>query len=732
MNITKRLNNILGYAYQLVQNKKHKYITLEHIFYAMLKNSTMSSVLREMGGDIEYMIIMLDKYLDTYVDRLETIPKNFQPLETVAFQRSTNRMFEHIQGAKKTIATEFDMLIAMMDEEDSFFVKLLDRFNIIKLDIMEYISQNTPQSENTKQAEIEKYTIEMVAQALEYDDVIGREKEIDRIMQILSRRKKNNPILVGEAGVGKSALIEGLAKKIATNAVPKHLQNKKIFSLDLGSLIAGTKYRGEFEKRIKAILTELKKHKEPILFVDEIHMIVGAGASGSGNVDVANLLKPALARGEIRCIGTTTYEEYKQTFEKDKALKRRFQKIDIEEPSVEDTIKILKGLKKRYEDFHNVSYSSEALVLAVKLSKKYLREKYLPDSAIDVIDEIGAKFKLKNRNKITKADIEEIISSMANIPKENAKADELEKLKNLENLLKQKVFSQNEAIKNIVKVIKRKKAGLTREDKPVGSFLFVGPTGVGKTEIAKQLSQIMGIHFERFDMSEYQESHSVAKLIGSPPGYVGYEKGGLLTETIRKHPYSVLLLDEIEKAHPDIVQVLLQVMDNATLTDSDGRKADFRNIILIMTSNLGVGEGSNIGFNKEKDDFKEEAIKRFFAPEFINRLDAIIRFKPLNKASLFKVIDKFMEEVSEKLKTKGIFVALSDKAKEYIAQKGYDPKMGARPIMRIIESEIIEPLSDEILFGNLPKGTLITVDFDNKIKFKKQKQKRDKKPSKNL
>jgi len=719
MNITERLNRILQYAFSDVKKRKNEFITLEHIFYAMLRNSTMASFLRSLGSDVEYMTIMTNRYLDTYLDKLDNLPKNFQPIETDAFQRVTNRMFEHLQGVRKDTADEFDFLIAMMEEEDSFFIKLLERFNITKLDIVEYVSdmkRDTPKQKEEK--EIEKYTVEMVNESLKYDNVIGRDKEIDRVMQVLSRRKKNNPILVGEAGVGKSAIVEGLAKKIAVGDVPEHLKDKKIFSLDIGSLIAGTKYRGEFEKRMKIVLKELKKYDEPILFIDEIHMIVGAGASGNGTMDVANLLKPALARGEIRCIGATTYEEYKQTFEKDKALNRRFQKIDINEPSISDTIKILKGLQARYEDFHKVKYSNEAITSAVELSKKYLREKFLPDSAIDVIDEVGAKFRLKNKFRITKLDIEDIVANMANIPKDSTKTNEIEKIRTLEYKLKQKVFAQDNAIKEIVKVIKRKKAGLTRDDKPIGSFLFVGPTGVGKTELAKQISQIMGIHFERFDMSEYQEAHSVAKLIGSPPGYVGYEKGGLLTETIRKHPYTVLLLDEIEKAHPDVVKILLQVMDNATLNDNDGRSADFRNVILIMTSNLGVGEGSNIGFNQEQSDFKEEAIKSFFAPEFINRLDAVIRFRPLNKESLFNVVDKFLEETIQKLKKRNIKLTLSKKAKEELIKRGYNPKMGARPMARIIESEIIEPLSDEILFGKLSKGGEVEVDFDKRFRFK--------------
>jgi ATP-dependent Clp protease ATP-binding subunit ClpA len=720
MNISERLNRILTYTYNDVKKRKHQFVTLEHIFYSMLRNSTMASLLEDLGADVEYLTIMVDRYLDKYLETVSTLSDNFQPIETEAFNRVSNRMFEHLQGIRRDVADEFDMLVAMTDEEDSFFMQLLEKFDISKLDIKEYISQIKRET-SSKESEIDKYSVEMTARAIKYDRVIGRDKEIYRVMQILSRRKKNNPILVGEAGVGKTAIVEGLAKLIATNLVPTHLRNRKIFSLDIGSLIAGTKYRGEFEKRLKVILSELSKYDEPILFIDEIHMIIGAGTGGNGSMDVANLLKPALARGDIRCIGATTYEEFKNSIQKDKALLRRFQKIDISEPSIDDTIKILKGLKPKYEEYHNVKYSNEALVTAVELSKKYLREKYLPDSAIDVIDEVGAKFKLKNKTRITKIDIEDIVSQMANIPKEKAKLNEIEKLRTLEYRLKQKIFSQDKAIKEIVKVIKRKKAGLSRDDKPIGSFLFVGPTGVGKTEVAKQLAQIMGIYFIRFDMSEYQEAHSVAKLIGSPPGYVGYEKGGILIEEIRKHPYSVLLLDEIEKAHQDIVQILLQVMDNATLSDSDGRKADFRNVIIIMTSNLGVGSGSNIGFNQEKTDFKEEEIERFFAPEFLNRLDAVIRFKPLNRDSLFMVVDKFLEEVRDKLKRRHITLNLSKRAKEELIKKGYNPKMGARPMARVIENEIIEPLSDEILFGKLSKGGSVEVDFDKGFRFEVRK-----------
>ena len=715
MQITQNLRKLLNEIVNEAKRRQNEYITVDHAFYILLKDKNIKALLEDVGVDVDYIRRGLDYYLDRYIEK---VPLNVTPTETLSFHKATERMINHIQGIRKNVADELDFFVALLEDETSYANQLLREFGIEKVEIVEYISDNKEEKEKKKSSSIKEFTTELTAIAKDFDDVIGREKEINRVMQILVRRKKNNPVLVGEAGVGKTAIVEGLAKKIALNEVPKQLQNKKIYSLDIGSLIAGTKYRGEFEKRMKAILDELKKDKEPILFIDEIHMIVGAGAAGNSSMDVANLLKPALSRGEIRCIGATTYEEYKNSFEKDRALNRRFQKIDIKEPSIEDTIKILKGLKNRYEEFHNVRYSEEALKSAASLAKKYLREKFLPDSAIDLIDEAGAKFKLKGKKLITKADIESIVASIANIPK-SATNNEIEKLRNLEVNLKSKVFGQDIAIKELVKVIKRKKAGLTREDKPIGSFLFVGPTGVGKTEIAKQLANILGINFLRFDMSEYQEKHSVAKLIGSPPGYVGYEKGGLLTESIRKQPHTVLLLDEIEKAHPDIVQILLQVMDNATLTDNDGRKADFRNVILIMTSNLGVGEGNNPGFLQEFSEFKEEAIERFFAPEFLNRLDAIVRFKPLSKENILMVVDKFIGELQDRLNSKKVKLTLTKRAKNALAKKGYSVKLGARPLARVIEENIVEPLSDEILFGELKNGGEVKVDFvKNKFNLK--------------
>ncbi|GAB6044967.1 ATP-dependent Clp protease ATP-binding subunit ClpA [Caminibacter profundus] len=712
MQITETLRKILNEIVMEAKRRKNEYITVDHAFYVLLKDKNIRAILEDVGVDIDYIRRGLDYYLDTYIEK---VPVETTPTETLNFHRATERMFKHISGINKPYADEIDFFVALLEDETSYATQLLREFGIEKVEIVEYVTEIKDLEEtkkiNKKESILNEFTIELTSIAKYFDDVIGREKEIDRVMQILARRKKNNPILVGEPGVGKTAVVEGLAKKIALKEVPEILKGKKIYSLDMGSLVAGTKYRGEFEKRMKAILEELKKENEPILFIDEIHMIVGAGAAGDSKMDVANLLKPALARGEIRCIGATTYEEYKNHFEKDRALNRRFQKIDIKEPSIEDTIKILEGLKSRYEEFHNVRYSREAIKSAAILAKKYLREKFLPDSAIDLIDEAGAKYKLRGKKLITKSDIESIVASIANIPKESATQNEIEKLKNLETNLKSKVFGQDEAIKELVKVIKRKKAGLTREDKPIGSFLFVGPTGVGKTEIAKQLALLLGVNFLRFDMSEYQEKHSVAKLIGSPPGYVGYEKGGLLTEAIRKNPHTVLLLDEIEKAHPDIVQILLQVMDNATLTDNDGRKADFRNVILIMTSNLGVGEGNAPGFMQEFSEFKEEAIHRFFAPEFLNRLDAIVRFKPLSKDSILLVVDKFINELQDKLANKKVKIKLTKRAKEALAKKGYSVTLGARPLARVIEENIVEPLSEEILFGDLKSGGKVKIDY---------------------
>jgi len=708
MQITENLRNIFNEIVEEAKKRKNEYITVDHAFYVLLKDKNIRVLLEDVGVDVDYVRRGLDYYLDRYIEKVSF---KVNPTETLAFHKATERMINHIQGIRKSVADELDFFVALLEDESSYTSQLLKEFGIEKIEIVEYITETKTDNKKEKKSVLEEFTTELTSIAGDFDDVIGRDEEIQRVMQVLVRRKKNNPVLVGEAGVGKTAIVEGLAKLIAQNRVPKQLKNKKIYSLDIGALVAGTKYRGEFEKRIKAVLEELKTQKEPILFIDEIHMIVGAGAAGSSSMDIANLLKPALARGEIRCIGATTYEEYKNHFEKDKALNRRFQKIDIKEPSIEDTIKILEGLKDRYEEFHNVRYSKEALKSAAILAKKYLREKFLPDSAIDLIDEAGAKYKLKGKKLITKSDIETIVAKIANIPKESTHNNEIEKLKTLEENLKAKVFGQDNAVKELVKVIKRKKAGLTREDKPIGSFLFVGPTGVGKTEIAKQLANILGINFLRFDMSEYQEKHSVAKLIGSPPGYVGYEKGGLLTEAIRKQPHTVLLLDEIEKAHPDIVQILLQVMDNATLSDNDGRIADFRNVVLIMTSNLGVGEGNNPGFLQEFAEFKEEAIERFFAPEFINRLDAVVRFKPLNQESVLMVVDKFINELQDKLNAKKVRLKLTKRAKNALAKKGYTPKFGARPLARVIEEKIVEPLSDEILFGDLKGGGEVKIDF---------------------
>ena len=726
MNITENLKKILAEIINETKRRKNEYITIDHAFYVLLKNREIKEILEDVGVEVDYVRRGLDYYLDRYIEK---VPVAVNPSETMAFHKATERMINHLEGIKKPVADEIDFFISLLEDETSYTSQLLKEFGIEKVEIVEYVTEikdieKEIEDLNEKKSMLEEFTTELTKEAENFDDVIGREKEIDRVIQILARRKKNNPVLVGEPGVGKTAIVEGLAKKIATKKVPQVLKDKKIYSLDMGSLIAGTKYRGEFEKRIKAVLKELKKENEPILFIDEIHMIVGAGAAGDSKMDVANLLKPALAKGEIRCIGATTYEEYKNHFEKDKALNRRFQKIDIKEPSIEDTVKILKGLKSKYEEFHKVRYSEEAIKNAAILAKKYLREKFLPDSAIDLIDEAGAKFKIKGKKLITKSDIEGIVANIANIPKENASGNEIEKLRNLENNLNKKVFGQQKAIKELVKVIKRKKAGLTREDKPIGSFLFVGPTGVGKTEIAKQLAFIFGINFLRFDMSEYQEKHSVAKLIGSPPGYVGYEKGGLLTEAIRKNPHTVLLLDEIEKAHPDIVQILLQVMDNATLTDNDGRKADFRNVILIMTSNLGVGEGNKPGFMQEMSEFKEEAVNRFFAPEFLNRLDAIVRFKPLSKESVMMVVDKFIDELQERLNSKKVKISMTKRAKDALAKKGYSPSLGARPLARVIEENIVEPLSDEILFGVLKNGGDVKIDYiKNEFSLKKKNDK---------
>ena len=718
--ISNELNTIFKEAVKLAKKNRHEYLTVEHIFLALISNKEGQRILRSIGANIDLLCEKLQQHLKS---SLKPLPKDVvrEPFETVALSRVIENMIRHIQNADKKEATVGDLLAALFDEEHSYSVYLLKEQGIKKVDILEAISHpelelnDSKDNDNEKETYLGKFTINLVKEAKKgkIDPVIGRDKEIERVVQILCRRKKNNPLLVGEPGVGKTAIAEGIALKIANKEIPSILEGAVLYSLDMGSLLAGTKYRGDFEKRLKGVIEELKQKKNGIVFIDEIHTLVGAGATQGGSMDASNLLKPALASGAIKCIGATTYSEYRNFLEKDRALSRRFAKVDIKEPDLDTSLKILKGLKEKYEKHHNVRYTLNALKSAVELSDKYINDRQLPDKAIDLIDEVGASFHLrkKRRSVVTVNDVEDVIAKMLNLPPARVTQDDISILENLEERLRRGVLGQDEAIDQISMAIKRARAGLNPPNKPIGSFLFVGPTGVGKTELAKELAKSLGIHFERFDMSEYMEKHAVSRLIGAPPGYVGYEEGGLLTETIRKHPYTVLLLDEIEKAHPDLINILLQVMDNASLTDNYGNVADFKHVILIMTSNVGATEANIMGFKKESISKFDEAIKQFFTPEFRNRLDAIIGFKPLSLDIVDGIVDKFIKELNEQLRVKNITINLTKRAKKYLSKKGYSQELGARPLARVVSEEIKTPLTNEILFGKLKKGGEVIVDL---------------------
>ncbi|MFA7610734.1 MAG: ATP-dependent Clp protease ATP-binding subunit ClpA [Sulfurimonas sp.] len=721
--ISYTLNEVFQKSIIYAKEQRHEYITIEHVFYQILNSVEGAKIISACGGDVQKMKEFIKNYINSNTNAL---PQNIneEPFESVALSRLIDRMIKHIQGSGQQSADIGDLLVAIYDEVNSFAYMLLKEYQISRLDILEIIS-HTNEKESLKESEsyLDKYSINLLKKAKEgkIDPVIGREDEIQRVTQILCRRKKNNPILVGEAGVGKTAIAEGLALDIVAKKVPDIIQNSKLYALDLGAMLAGTKYRGDFEKRLKGVMDELKSTPNAILFIDEIHTLIGAGATG-GTMDAANQLKPALASGELKCMGATTFIEYRNGFEKDKALSRRFSKVDINEPSIKTTYKILKGLKGKYEQHHNVKFTDRALKSAIDLSKRYITDKFLPVKAIDLLDETAASFHLKNKKKrvVGSSDIENTISKIVGISNSKVTQDEALSLANLEENLRKKVIGQDKAVAEVAKAIKISKAGLTPQNKPIASFLFSGPTGVGKTELALSLSQTLGINFERFDMSEYMEKHALSRLIGSPPGYVGYEQGGLLTEAIKRHPYTVLLLDEIEKAHPDLVNILLQIMDNATLTDNNGYKANFQNVILIMTSNIGATSRSVMGFNKDDSLSKNEELKLFFTPEFRNRLDAIVEFSQLNNEVVKGVIEKFILELNNDLKKKKITITLSPKAVEFIAQSAYSPEMGARPIKRYIQDNITNKLSDEILFGKLKNGGSVNVSFNKKLilKFK--------------
>ena len=710
--ISASLNDIFQKSVIFAKQLHHEYLTIEHIFYLLLSSKEGASIIETCGGNVSKMKAELGEYIKK---NTEILPANViqDPYESVALSRLIDKMVRHVQSSGQTNADIGDLLAALFEEKHTFSYALLNKYQITKLDVLEVISHSDIDTEEEeKESNLRKYTINLIEKAQEgkIDPVIGRDNEIQRVTQILCRRKKNNPILVGEPGVGKTAIAEGLALRIAANDVPEIIKDSKLYALDLGALLAGTKYRGDFEKRLKGVMDELKREPKAILFIDEIHTLIGAGST-SGTMDAANQLKPALASGEIKCMGATTFAEYRNGFEKDKALSRRFSKIDVNEPSKKTSYLILKGLQNKYEKHHSVQYTNKALKTAVDLSKRYITDKFLPDIAIDLIDETAASFHLKKnkRKKVSANDIQKTIASIVGISNTKISQNETDALLHLEDTLRERVIGQDKAVEAVAKAIKISKAGLTPQNKPIASFLFSGPTGVGKTELAIALSETLGIHFEKFDMSEYMEKHALSRLVGAPPGYVGYEQGGLLTEAIKRHPYTVLLLDEIEKAHPELINILLQIMDSATLTDNNGYKADFQNVILIMTSNIGAQSRNVMGFNKDKSLSKNEELKSFFTPEFRNRLDAIIEFNQLSQTVIEGVVKKFIAELNKELKKKKITVTASKEAIKFIAEKTYSSEMGARPLKRYIKDNITDKLSDEILFGKLKNGGEVEV-----------------------
>ena len=716
--ISPSLNEIFQKSILFAKELRHEYLTIEHIFYLLLHSTEGSQIINTCGGNTEDMKRELLRYIQTNIESLP-IDVEVEPYESVALSRLIDNMVQHLQSAQQIEANVGDLLAALYEEQNTFSYMLMNQYNISRLDILEIISHNdSKKKSDKKESYLDKYSIDLIQKAKEgkIDPVIGRDKEIKRVTQVLCRRKKNNPILVGEPGVGKTAIAEGLALNIAADKVPSIIRDSKLFALDLSALLAGTKYRGDFEKRLKGVMDELKVQRNAILFIDEIHTLIGAGST-SGTMDAANQLKPALASGELKCMGATTFAEYRNGFEKDKALSRRFSKIDINEPDKKTSYLILKGLQKKYEKHHKVKYTNKALKSAVDLSSRYITDRFLPDKAIDLIDETAASFHLqkKKKVKVSASDILNTISSIVGISNSNINENEIEALADLNTNLQKRVIGQDDAIEIVSKSIKISKAGLTPENKPIASFLFSGPTGVGKTELAVALSDTLSIHFERFDMSEYMEKHTLSRLVGAPPGYVGYEQGGLLTEAVKKHPYTILLLDEIEKAHPDLINILLQIMDSATLTDNNGYKANFQNVILIMTSNIGASARSVMGFNKDDSIAKNEELKSFFTPEFRNRLDAIVEFEQLSIKTIEGIVLKFIDELNNELKEKNIHINISKEAINFIADESYTSDMGARPLKRYIQNNITNKLSDEILFGKLKNGGLVNVTFKSEL-----------------
>src|SRR5450631_1297477 len=735
--IAQELEVSLHMAFVEARQKQHEFITVEHLLLAMLDNPSAAEVLKACGVDLDELRGVLTDFINEHTPRLSPhSDADTQP--TQGFQRVIQRAILHVQSSGKKEVTGANVLVAIFGEKESHAVYFLNQRGVTRLDVVNYIAHGITKKEQQKpdKAEAAKeesdgepqaagaldaYTMDLnhLAKTGKTDPLIGREHELERVIQVLCRRRKNNPLLVGEAGVGKTAIAEGLAHRIVEGNVPDLLKDFTVHSLDMGALLAGTKYRGDFEQRLKAVLKQLLDNPHAIMFIDEIHTLIGAGAASGGTLDASNLLKPALSTGQLKCIGATTYQEYRGIFEKDHALSRRFQKVDVVEPSIQETVSILRGLKTRFEEHHGIKYASSALTSAAELAARYINDRHLPDKAIDVIDEAGAAQRIlpksKQKKVITKHEIEEIVAKIARVPAQSVNSDDRSQLKNLDRNLKAVVFGQDKAIDALSAAIKMSRSGLGNPQKPTGSFLFSGPTGVGKTEVARQLAYVMGVELIRFDMSEYMERHAVSRLIGAPPGYVGFDQGGLLTEAVTKHPYSVLLLDEIEKAHPDVYNILLQVMDHGTLTDNNGRKADFRNVVIVMTTNAGAAELSktSMGFTVSTQAGDEMAeIKRMFTPEFRNRLDAIISFAALDRDIIMRVVDKFLMQLEEQLQEKKVEATFTTALKEHLAKKGFDPQMGARPMARLIQDTIRTALADELLFGKLANGGKVTVDID--------------------
>ncbi|MBD1583225.1 ATP-dependent Clp protease ATP-binding subunit ClpA [Pseudoalteromonas sp. S16_S37] len=735
--LNKDLEVTLNAAFREARTRRHEFMTVEHLLLALIDNPSAGEALGACGVDIENLKRELSEFIDETTPVIPDLEEDRETQPTLGFQRVLQRAVFHVQSSGRSEVTGVNVLVAIFSEQESQAVYLLKKSDISRLDIVNFISHgiskvdeesehddhedihdDTNEVQADDNTKLENFTTNLnaLAQAGQVDPLVGRDEEVERTVQVLCRRKKNNPLLVGEAGVGKTAIAEGLAYRIINKQVPEVIEDAVVYSLDMGALLAGTKYRGDFEKRFKSLLKELQAKPHAILFIDEIHTIIGAGAASGGVMDASNLIKPLLSSGQLRCMGSTTYSEFKNIFEKDRALVRRFQKIDVVEPSVADTTKILYGLKERYEEHHGIRYTQKALRAAAELSAKYINERHLPDKAIDVIDEAGANQRLqpisRRKKTIGVSDIEMIVSKIARIPQQSVSNSDKETLKNLDRNLKMLVFGQDQSIDALTSAIRLSRSGLANEDKPIGSFLFAGPTGVGKTEVTKQLAKCMGVEFIRFDMSEYSERHAVSRLIGAPPGYVGFEQGGLLTEAVIKHPHAVVLLDEIEKAHPDIYNILLQVMDHGTLTDNNGRKADFRNVVVVMTTNAGVQETIRKSIGFQEQDHSHDAmveINKVFTPEFRNRLDNIIWFNHLEKEVILQVVDKFVVELQAQLDKKAVSLELTSAAREWLADLGYDKAMGARPMARVIQDKLKKPLANEILFGKLSEGGNVKV-----------------------